>query len=810
MSNTALKFATSEASVSSYIPYSTHVTEDIVSTRHGDYLSVIKLDGRSHLSASQADVFDWVSGLNKLLSGLASPHVILWTHVVRRKVTEYPDSAFENDFCRKLDLKYRESFTDYNLMVNELYLTVIYRPVVDGITSFFSALERQSRQEKAERQAECIKALQEINRTLMAGLKKSYGAELLSTEERNGFMYSQVAEFLSYLINLERVSVPLTKDRLSDALPINRPHFAPTSYVGEMSSVSGKSFFGMLDIFDYPSDTEPGHFNSLLQSDFEFILTQSMSIHSKHAALGALDRQQRSLEDAKDHSESQILQLNQLKDMIASGDVFGGLHHCSLTVLGQNLRKVERDLSNARAIFADVGVIAKPVDSALEAGFWAQLPCNYALRPRPSFITSNNFLSFSSLHNFLSGKPNGNPWGEAVTILKTVSKTPLYFNFHYSKDDIDATDKKLLGNTMMTGMSGTGKTVLLTFLLSQAQKFGASAAFFDKDRGLEVAIRFMGGRYQALKTGEPTGFNPFQLEPTPANMAFLRRFVKTLAAEGGPVSHTDEVQIDKALKVLMLEMPKPLRRMQVLLQSLPNPSNPNPNAAPSVHARLLKWVEGNQLGWVFDNQHDSIDLSTHKLYGFDVTEFLDNPETRGPVMMYLIYRTESMIDGRRFMYGFDEFWKPLQDQYFEELIKNKQKTIRKQNGLCVFATQEVDDLSKSPIASTLVSQCATLIFLPNPRADFKTYTEVLKLTPAEFEVLRGLSEDSRSFMIKQGGSIAVAKLDLHGFDDELLVLSGTPELAELSEALANEFGEHPDNWSDEFFIRAKALVRGGK
>ncbi|WP_375672853.1 hypothetical protein, partial [Bartonella sp. AA16SXTY] len=74
-------------------------------------------------------------------------------------------------------------------------------------------------------------------------------------------------------------------------------------------------------------------------------------------------------------------------------------------------------------------------------------------------------------------------------------------NFHASKLEEDATDKRLLGNTAIIGQSGSGKTVLLGFLLAQAQKFKPTTVVFDKDRGMEIAIRAMGGRYLTFKPG---------------------------------------------------------------------------------------------------------------------------------------------------------------------------------------------------------------------------------------------------------------------------------------------------------------------
>lgn len=798
------KFAYSETPISKYIPYSHHVTDKIVSTVGADYISVWKIDGRSHQTASQDEVTVWINELNNLFRGIASANLAVWSHVVRRRVDEYPESEFKNTFCAQLDKNYRDSFSGYNLMVNDLYLTVVYRPVTDKVMSFFAAAEKQSLDDKKLQQAACIKALEEINRTIEAGLGKRYGAESLGVYEHNGYSYSSALEFLAFLVNGEHIRMPVSHTRARDYMPQNRILFSKTSCVGEIRSLNSEKFFGMVDVFDYPDPTEPGHLNAMLESSYEFVITHSLSCHSTNASKGIMSKQKKALEDSNDVAVSQIDAIDDALDLLVSGHFFGGDHHCTINVFADTVRQVEEQLASVRATLADYAVIVKPCDNSLEAAFWAQLPGNFSSRPRPSYITSQNFLCFSPLHNFMSGKPNGNPWGEAVTILKTISGTPLYFNFHYSKADADSTDKRLLGNTMFIGKSGTGKTVSLGFMLAQAQKFGPTCVAFDKDRGMEIAIRAMGGRYLPLKTGEASGFNPFQLEPTSANMSFLKKFIKALAAAGGPVTHADELQINQALDTLMHHIDKPLRRLSMLVQSLPNPHFDDGDHRATVHSRLIKWCAGHELGWLFDNPTDALDLTTHQMYGFDVTEFLENPETRGPVMMYLIYRTEAMIDGRRFMYIFDEFWKPLEDEYFQDLVKNKQKTIRKQNGLCVFATQEADDIKDSPIASTLVGQCATFVLLPNPEADRDTYTKVFKLTDSEFDVLRSLGEDSRCFLIKQGGNSAVAKLSLHGFEDELLVLSGTPDNAELAEQLVAELGEDPDVWLPEFYKRVRA------
>ena len=53
--------------------------------------------------------------------------------------------------------------------------------------------------------------------------------------------------------------------------------------------------------------------------------------------------------------------------------------------------------------------------------------------------------------------------------------------------------------------------MFIGFLVAMLARQGATQVVFDKDRGLEILVRALGGEYCPLKNGEPTGFNPLQL-----------------------------------------------------------------------------------------------------------------------------------------------------------------------------------------------------------------------------------------------------------------------------------------------------------
>jgi len=319
---------------------------------------------------------------------------------------------------------------------------------------------------------------------------------------------------------------------------------------------------------------------------------------------------------------------------------------------------------------------------------------------------------------------------------------------------------------------------------------------FDKDRGLEIFVRAMGGVYSPLENGVPTGFNPFQLPATPQTILFLEALVKKLIAGGG-LGVQEEKEISDAVRGVMTGLQPTSRRLSSLLAFM---DQTNPEGA---GARLRRWCAGGPLGWVFDNETDNLDF-TGRMFGFDVTAFLDDAEIRTPIIMYLFHRMESLIDGRRFICFMDEFWKLLLDEQFEDLAQNKLKVIRKQNGFLVFGTQSAGDVLKSKISHSIIEQCATMIFMPNPKADSKDYVDGFKLTNREYQIIREeMLPGSRRFLVKQGHSSVVAELNLQGFDNELAVISGTTDNVGLVSKITERVGDDPAVWLPLFHAQRR-------
>ncbi|MCU0895961.1 MAG: VirB4 family type IV secretion/conjugal transfer ATPase [Burkholderiales bacterium] len=789
-----------------HIPYTAHVDPYVIKTRSGDYVQAFRLAGGSFECTDDATLNQWHHRLNVLWRNLATDEVALWTHVVRRREQVYPEGECPPGFSRALDRRYRERVAGERLMVNELYLAVVVRPRGGAVSATaFGWLARASEANAAQAERDALEACEKLRTQLTTSLER-YDPEPLGIYTRGGRAYSSLLEYLALIVNGEWQRMPVPRASIAEVLMTTRPFFGAESMEYRMAAHTRLA--AMLGIKEYPTPTQPGMFNALLAADFPFVLTQSFAFLPKSTAQGLLTRQHHRLRNARDLAVSQADELEGALDALTSNEFCMGDHHFTLQVLADpfpgtreaegaaRLKQLLDHVSAARNLLADTGMVVAREDLALEGGFWAQLPGNFAFRPRKAPITSRNFAAMVPFHNYPAGRATGNHWGNALTMLVTSARSPYYFSLHASDPrEADGGSRRDTGHTALIGPTGSGKTVLIAFLVGMLRKTGATQLLFDKDRGLEILVRAEGGQYLALRNGQPTGMNPLQLEPTPANLEFLKAWLRSLVVRTDrPFSVREDADLDLALK-RVLTLPCEARRLSRLLEYL------DPTDSEGVYARLARWCGEGDYAWVFDHREDRIAglVGETVLAGFDVTDFLDNATTRTPVTMYLFHVVRSRLDGQRLVVWMDEFAKLLDDPAFEAFAKDGLKTWRKLEGVAAFAAQSASDVLASAIARTLVEQTATKIFFPNPDADEHEYREGFGLSEQELRLVKhDLEPGSRSFLVKQGHQSVVCALDLHGFDAELAVMSGRAQNVTLLHRLMDELGPEPDAWLPRF------------
>ncbi|MDP9912478.1 type IV secretion system protein VirB4 [Variovorax boronicumulans] len=802
-----------EAVAATMIPLSAHVDEHVARTRAGDYVQTLRLAGASFESADDDDLNGWNERLNVLLRNIASPNLALWTHVIRRRETSYPGGRTMPGFADEIEQRYRRKMAGERLMVSELYLSIVFRPQPTRIGN--AALRLFKRADPQGAQAElrdALDACDKLRQELLAALER-YDPEALGIYRLHGedALFSSLMEFHGLLINGEWQRMPLPRSPLNEVLATTRPFFGNEAM--EYRAGTQTRIGAFLGIKEYPTPTAPGMFNALLTAPFPFVLTQSFTFLAKGTATDMMSRQHHRMAAAGDLAVSQAEELKDALDDLMSNRFVMGDHHFSLHVLADTydgvgeaegrprLKQLNDNVARARYLLGDTGMVVAREDLALEAAFWAQLPGNFGYRSRKAPVTSRNFAAMSPFHNFPTGRATGNYWGDALTMFMTRAGSPYYFSLHASDTrSPDGGSRRDVGHITGVGPVGTGKTTLLGFcMVAICNRLDATQVIFDKDEGLHILVRALGGQYLPLKNGAPTGCNPLQLDDAIAdNVEFMRQWLRRLVMRTPNETLTvrQEDDLDQALHGT-LKLDPSFRRLSRLAAFL-DITDPE-----GMHARLRRWCasEHGDYAWVFDNERDDVAplLARHSLVGFDVTDFLDNEVVRAPLTMYLFHLVNRMVDGRPLVCWMDEFAKLLSDPAFAKFAKNGLETWRKKNANIATFTQSTSHVLDSIIARAIVEQTPTKILFPNPEADYDEYTQGFNLTDREFALIKQeLEPGSRQFLIKQNHLSVVAQLDLHGFDDALHVISGRTSNVRLMRECIATFGPNPNQWLPSF------------
>jgi type IV secretion system protein VirB4 len=399
---------------------------------------------------------------------------------------------------------------------------------------------------------------------------------------------------------------------------------------------------------------------------------------------------------------------------------------------------------------------------------------------RSLYLLNTNYADFSFLFTLHCGEPH-NPHlrQEYLGVLETNHGTPYFLNLHYRD----------VAHTMVLGRTGSGKSFLLNFLITNLQKYDPFTFIFDLGGSFESLTGLVGGTY--LRVGlESADFtlNPFCLPPTKANLDFLARFVKVLL---GGVAGTLDPGAERTLYEQienLYSLDPALRTLAVLANTLPR----------QLSDALAKWTRGGQFGFLFDNPEDTISFSRFQC--FDFQRMSKYPELLEPLLFYILHRANEVIANRDLSSTFkafliDEAWVFLRNPSIRQYVTEALKTWRKHNAAMILSTQSLDELRRSELLDVIVESCATKIFLANPDMDQDLYRRQFHLNGTEVEWISSLIP-KRQFLIKTPELAKVANLtvdprsywlytndpydnrkrqeafDAYGFDKGLDVLAG--------------------------------------
>jgi type IV secretion system protein VirB4 len=732
------------------LPFEDHIEDRLVLMSGNGVMAAWALDGVYPDTVDLIDEAYWNEQLHTALKNIASADIEVMTYQCRGETDRsfYRPGNHKAPFARELEAAYLDNLFRGTLYSNRLYLTIqLHAPnkAAQSISSFFADAASDPKADIMAR-AERLNQICELVQSQL----REFKPRRLGYVTRGNVVFSEIAEAIVHAVTGRYRQIPASTGRLGNAMFSERLKFRKGRI--EFHGAGDVTYAEMYAFKEYPATTWPGMFYGLSVAPYCNTIVQSFRFLSNADALTVLTRKQNWMQTGGDKAVSQIEDLSHAADQLMGRQWVLGDHSLLLISFAETPEAMSDVGIETWNDLAACGLVATKLTKAVQAGFLSMMPGAAFWRPRPGFVKSSNFIAYSPLYNWPTGD-EGSFWpGGPIATFRTKAGTPYLFSWHPPR----STDGN--GNTLVTGRSGSGKTVTVSFLIAMTAS-RARVVALDHKRGWRFMIQRMGGDYGVLGNGAPH-FAPLKaLDPSPRNMEALTELFR--GCIGGVMTEEEGRRLSIGLAAVMT-LPPELRSVGELRAFFDT-------SREGAGVRLEKWIHGNELGWVIDAPVDTIKFG--QLTGLDTTALLDNPRARGPAMYYLFHRISLLLDGTAMLLPIDEGWRSLLDETFRPFIAKQMRTIRSKGGVVVFISQSPKEVADSGIANVLIEQCPTQIHLANPRGQRKDYTDAYKLTDGQFDALHELQPGDGQFLLIQNDSGIVAQLPMTGMDEFVSILS---------------------------------------
>lgn len=212
------KAAAREQSAGKHLPYARHVDDHTVETRDGLLMQVIQIRGLLFETAD-TDELNYRKRLrDAVLQAIGSSRFAIYHHIIRREAEVDLNANYPDGFSRRLDEAWKARLSTRKLYVNDLFLTLVRRPIQGRIGTLDRLQKRFGRAVAGQPATRFeIQALEQARDGLLAALT-NYEPRLLGVYETKQGPCSEPLEFLSYLLNGEMRPVLLPMQDLGDYL----------------------------------------------------------------------------------------------------------------------------------------------------------------------------------------------------------------------------------------------------------------------------------------------------------------------------------------------------------------------------------------------------------------------------------------------------------------------------------------------------------------------------------------------------------------------------------------------------------------
>ena len=692
------------AALADHLPWAALAAPGVVLNKDGTFTTGYRFRGPDLESSTDDELMAVRARLNNALRRLGTGWC-LHMEARRRAAEPYPESAFDLDVAWLLDAERRDRFDGGEpAFETDFRLALTWLPPADDTRRIERWLfDGLSRADADWRQA--LSTFERETRTVFDLLSDAL-PEIAPLDDRS------LLTWLHDCVSTRPVSVtPPREPMFLDVL------LSDEALAGGVAPRLGDQWMKVVSVRGLPAATRPGLLDALGALPFPYrwtarwigldkpeaereIVKLRKRWFAKRKGVGvllreAITKEEVPLLDTDAASKTEECD-GALAALGAESCAFGYLT-LTVTVLDDSEAGAAAKARAVEAALNAQGLLARIEDLNAVEAWLGSLPGEPYADVRRPLVSTLNLADLLPVSAVWAG-PSADAAldGPPLATARTTGSTPFRLVLHVGD----------VGHAMVVGPTGSGKSALLSFLALQWFRYpDARVVFLDKGRSARAATLAAGGCWRALEPGAPFSLQPLARIDVEVERAWASEWIAETVRLAGlePVPRVRE-EIWSALGALA-EAPVEQRTLTVfcaLVQDRAVAAALEPLTLKGPHGALLDGEGEAPVAGRFDT--------------FELESLMGTPSAVAPVLSALFHHLERDFDRRPTLLVLDEAWLFLGETAFAAKIREWLKTLRKKRVAVVFATQSLDDVAASPIASTLIESCPTQVFLPNPRA----------------------------------------------------------------------------------------------
>ncbi|QKX03214.1 type VI secretion protein [Wolbachia endosymbiont of Litomosoides sigmodontis] len=756
-----------------FIPYACHYDKETILTKHGELLKIIKLE--DYFSADNYS--DLRTEIRKsILKNINSLCFTIWIHTVRKRNKLSLKWNKTGDFSDKLHLTWLGKLTDSKLQyINELYIVVLVSNFNKHSNNslFFGGIKNKHKLSLQEN----YRKLQKVTDLIQSDLE-FFGAKKLALRFNEDEIYSEMMEFLHYIVTLTHKDHPICEMDLSQHIKNLKVAFGFNTF---QTIFENQQKFGSIFCIKEYREIPLGNINKCLQLDSELIITEIIIFTSNNKAVKEFKKQINMLQASEDNTLFRNSEIKEIIELEKTSAIDFCQQKIIFTIFADGKNKLAENISSLSSVMSLIGLMMFRTDLHMEDHFWARLPGNFAFITQPKNILAKYACSFAMLHDFTSGTFKGGRWKEAVTVFFSKKGSPYFFNFHGKKNN---------GHTTILGAPNSGRTSLINFLLSESRKFNPRIIILDNTGKSIIFTKAVSGKYYVIDPrykNKSLKFNPLNVEDNVSNRNVLIELIKRMVVD------TDLVDVEEKIKKVVdfiFAIPRESRSISQISEMLL-----------LLEGKINKWCGDGEFAYLFQGGDESnIDWGT-KIISLNTANLTKCKECMSVILYYFLHSFEAQCDGSPAILVLDEAWEISNIFSTEEEFDNWMQRMTELNVVVILSTENLNLAFASEFTQYLDKHVDTRILMPNVNAN-RLYMKAFSLSKEELNIILQTPTQEGLFLIKQYKGLVTLNLDLKNMQ-EIHVLSANKETIKYMYEAIKEEGEEVNKWLPIFYGKCK-------